>query len=116
MTADDLFGYQRTVWSRPDVQGYDELVDMTAVTSIPAPSPDSVHALAALAASMDPPAVRSKFAIIAPDDLAYGLGRMYQTHRGLAGGPRKEVAVFRTVRDGLAWLGRAGLGEVIEPE
>jgi hypothetical protein len=107
LTAEDLFEYQRTVWSRPDVQGYDEFVDMTRVSDIPAPSPDGMHTLAALSASMDSPLSHSRFAIVAPDDLAYGLGRMYQTHRDLASNPGKEVAVFRTVQAGLDWLGLA---------
>src|SRR5512135_245563 len=98
LTAEDLFAYQQTAWSRPDVAGYDELVDMTAVTDIPAPSPAAMRALADLSASMDAPGGRSKFAIAAPDDLSYGLGRMYQTHRELASRTTKDTAVFRTAR------------------
>lgn len=104
LTAEDLFEYQRTVWARPDVQGYDELVDMRPVTGIPPPSPATIQALASLSATMDQPASHSKFAIIAPDDLAYGLGRMYQTHRSLMPNSAKEVAVFRTIEAGLQWL------------
>jgi hypothetical protein len=26
-TTEDAFGYQKKVWSRQDVQGYDELID-----------------------------------------------------------------------------------------
>lgn len=103
--AEDLFEYQRAAWTQPDVQGYDELVDMTAVVDIPAPSPAGMRALATLAATMDPPAGRSKFAIVAADDLVYGLGRMYQTHRGLIGNSGKEIAIFRTLRGALDWLG-----------
>lgn len=32
LIAEDLFDYQRTVWALLEVQGYDELVDMTAVS------------------------------------------------------------------------------------
>jgi hypothetical protein len=105
LLAEDLFEYQRTVWGRPDVQGFHELVDMSGVADIPAPSPDSIRALAALSATMDPPLPGSKFAIVAPDDLAFGLGRMYQTHRELTSTPTKKVAVFRTVPEALSWLG-----------
>jgi hypothetical protein len=40
----DVFGYQRDVWSRPEVAGYDELVDMTEVThfEVPAPAMDDL--------------------------------------------------------------------------
>jgi len=30
LTDEEVFAYQKDVWSRPDVAGYDELVDMTA--------------------------------------------------------------------------------------
>jgi hypothetical protein len=105
LLAEDLFEYQRTVWGRPDVQGYHELVDMSGVADIPAPSPEGIRALAALSAAMDPPFPGSKFAIVAADDLAFGLGRMYQTHRELTGTSSKEVAVFRSLPEALAWLG-----------
>jgi hypothetical protein len=115
LTTADFFAYQRTVWERPDVQGYDELVDMRSVADIPAPSPTAIRSLASLAATMDPQGVHSKFAIIASDDFAYGLGRMYQTHRGLRGQGAKEVAVFRTIEEGLEWLGRDGLAPPPQP-
>jgi hypothetical protein len=102
--AEDLFEYQRAVWARPDVRGYHELVDMTAVEDIPAPTPEGIRALATLSASMDVPDQGQRFAIVAPDALTFGLGRMYQTHRGFQGSA-KEVAVFRTVPDALSWLG-----------
>jgi len=34
----DVFDYQRGVWSRADVVGFDELIDMTRVTRIALPS------------------------------------------------------------------------------
>jgi hypothetical protein len=108
--AGELFEYQRTVWSRPEVQGFDELVDMTAVTEIPDPSHASLRTLAVLSAGMDAPAGHSKFAIVAPDDLAFGLGRMYQTLRGLLPQGNKEVVVFRAVTAALEWLGREDPG------
>lgn len=106
--AEDLFEYQRTVWGRPDVSGYHELVDMSAVEDIPAPTPEGIRALAATSASMDPPVAHHKFAIVAPDDFVFALGRMYQTHRGLVHGSSKEVSVFRTLPSALAWLGVSG--------
>ena len=34
VTDPDVFGYQREVWSRDDVAGYDELIDMSEVEHI----------------------------------------------------------------------------------
>jgi len=105
----DVFEYQQAVWSRPEVAGYDELIDMRAVERIVQPSANRVRQLAALSASMD--AGRpSRFAIVASQDLAFGLGRMYQTFRGLEESSTKEVGVFRTRGDAMAFLGIEGEG------
>ena len=104
LTHEDVFEYQREVWSRADVAGYDELVDLSDIDRIDLPSTGEVRNLATLAASMDPKGSRSKLAIVARDDFAFGLGRMYETYRGLDPRSTKEVRVFRTVPEALAYL------------
>ena len=54
-TDADAFGYQRDVWSRPELAGYHELMDMTDVTAIDSPARTRVRDLATLSAAMDPP-------------------------------------------------------------
>jgi hypothetical protein len=104
-TDSDVFGYQHEVWSRPDTIGYNELVDMTAVKHIALPSVGRIRQLAKLGAEMDAPALKSKFAIIAPDDIAFGLGRIFANHRSLDDRSTKEVGVFRTAAEAFAFLG-----------
>ncbi len=104
LTAQELFNYQQEVWSDPAVAGYDELVDMSAVVRIDQPSATGVRELAETSAGMDLPTSQSRFAIFAPEDHAYGLGRMYQTHRGMIPASTKRVEVFRTMESALAWL------------
>jgi hypothetical protein len=106
ITDADVFGYQKEVWSRPDVAGYDELVDMSLVTEIIVPSGDRVRDLATLSATMDEKGTTSRFAIVAPADVTFGLGRMYQSYRALDRRSTKEVGVFRTMREALAFLRR----------
>lgn len=77
---------------------------MDAVECIDLPSPDRVVQLAMLSASMDG-GRPSKFAIFAPQDLAYGLGRIFQIQRGLERSSTKEVGVFRTLGGAMAFLG-----------
>lgn len=105
LTDDEVFAYQREVWSRPDVAGYDELVDMSAVQHVAVPSIDRVALLASLSAGMDPQAPVSRFAIVAPRDFEYGLGRLYGARRELDTRGTKRVAVFRTRAEALSWLG-----------
>jgi hypothetical protein len=105
MTDADVFGYQQAVWSQAAVAGYHELMDMTHVESIAEPSAERVRDLASLAAEMDPAGIASKFAIVAPQDVAFGLGRMFETYRESNPRSNKEVAVFRSMPAALKWLG-----------
>lgn len=109
LTEKDFFGYQEEVWSRPEVAGFNELVDMRAVEEVVLPSAERMRALATLSAGMDPAQGSSKLAIIAPQDFAYGLGRMYEAYRGFQPSSTKEVAVFRTAREALTFLALEGI-------
>jgi hypothetical protein len=83
---------------------------MTEVTQIVKPSPESVRRLAKLSATMDSPA-SGRFAIIAPQDLAFGLGRMYEIFRGMEEDSMKTLRVCRNVEDALAFLELSDLGK-----
>jgi hypothetical protein len=104
LTDKEVFDYQRDVWSRPEVAGYDELIDMTKVERIDLPSSSRLRDLAELAAGMDPPNTTTKLAIVAPRDLAFAIGRMYEAYRGLNTRSTKQVCVFRTADEAEAWL------------
>jgi hypothetical protein len=107
ITPDVLFGYQKTVWEDPGIAGFDELVDMSGVERVEVASPSNVSALAGYSAKMDGDATPTKLAIVATDDLLFGLGRMYQAYREMKPGSSKEVAVFRTMQEALSWLERS---------
>jgi hypothetical protein len=104
VTPEDVFAYQREVWSRPEVAGYNELFDMSEVERLVPPSKGSVRDLADLSAGMDSSACSSKFAIVAPGDLAFGIGRMYQSYREFDSRSTKKIAVFRSMAAALKWL------------
>ena len=104
VSPEDVFAYQREVWSRPEVAGFNELFDMSEVERIVPPSKGSVRDLADLAAGMDSSGCSSKFAIVAPEDLAFGIARMYESYREFDPRSTKEVAVFRTLAAAMKWL------------
>ncbi len=104
-TSEDVLGYQRDVWSRPEVAGYDELVDMTQVEHIALPSAGDVRELSKLSAGMDTRSSASRFAIVAPNAFAFGLGRMYEAYRNMDDRSTKKVSVFRSLDEALAFLG-----------
>ena len=108
-----VFGYHREVWSLPELAGYDELIDMTEVEHIALPSPQRVVDLAELSAGMDASGGKgrrpARMAIVAPTDLAFGLGRMYQAYRAMKSeGVPRHVGVFRTMAEALEFLGIEG--------
>jgi len=106
LTRDDAFQYQQQVWSSPEVRGYNQLVDASDMghVDIPFPSADAMRELSSLAASMDDPSTRTRFAIVATSAFAYGLARMYATYRALDARSTRVVSVFRSVEDATAWL------------
>ena len=103
-TPGDVYDYQHEVWSEPGVIGYDELVDMTHVSEVSLPSAHKIQELASIAARMDEASTPSRFAIVAPGDLAYGLGRMFQVYREADARSSKEVGVFRSLDQALVFL------------
>lgn len=102
---DELLEYQKNVWSDTALAGYSELFDVTAVRSISGVTAAGLGAVAQCAASMDVPGKRSRFAIVAPQDLPYGMGRMYEALRTEIPGSVRSVAVFRSRDEAEAWLG-----------
>lgn len=105
LTDQDVFGYQRDVWSRSDVAGYNELVDMTGVDSIEIPSSSRLKELATLAASMDLPSGSSRFAIVATDEIAGELARFFGIYRQLDKRSTKDVSTFKSTAAAFGWLG-----------
>ncbi len=104
LTAEDIFNYQREVWSLPETKGYNELIDMSNVKEIVSPTNDKLVELARLSASMDDREIPTKFAIVATDTFAYGMGRMYEAYRNLNPRSTKEVQVFRSMKDAMEWI------------
>ena len=110
LSDEDVFAYQREVWSRGDLAGYDEVVDLGQVEKLALSSNDQVRALAELASAMDVPGASSRLAIVAPHDLAYGFARMFETYRTMNQRGTKVVSVFRSMQAALDWLDVEGPG------
>jgi ATP phosphoribosyltransferase regulatory subunit HisZ len=100
----DLSRYQREVWSRDDLTDFDELLDGSRVESLLDLNLENLKQLADLARSMDKSSRSVKFALVAPQDLHYGLGRMYQALRYGMANSLKTMSVFRSREDAEKWL------------
>jgi hypothetical protein len=99
VTDQDVFGYQREVWSQADLGGYNELVD--GADRVVVPSSASIKELAQLAAGME-------LAIVASDEIAFGLAQVFKVYRQLEPRSTKEVSVFKSMPEALGWLGIQG--------
>jgi hypothetical protein len=110
VTEADVFAYSNDpIWSRQELRGYSEMIDVTQARKI------TFHLVATLPLFADrsarrdlPGELAGNLLIVAADDLYFGLGRMYQTLRELHPLTQRKVGVFRTRQDALAWLAKAG--------
>lgn len=104
LTHGDMMAYQKTVWSRPSVRGFDELIDMSEVAGLDFESPQDVLELAALSATMDDSKKRTRLAIVAADKLHHALARMYRAYRDQSPRTSREVEIFGSLDEALKWL------------
>lgn len=104
LTPQELFTYQQQVWQRPEFRSFHECIDISGVTEIVDPTDRNMRALANLAVEADDAALPTRLAIIARQDLHFGLGRMYGTYRSMHPKSTRQVSVFRTRDDALRWL------------
>lgn len=77
---------------------FDQLFDASGVSEMTLSSKE-VRAMSAREPFFS---TSSRRAIVAPDDLGFGMARMFELSRGELAG---EIRVFRTRREALVWLG-----------
>jgi hypothetical protein len=111
LTPEDFFAYQNEVWSGTELKDYDECVDMSEVTRVIDATGRNMDALATLAVKADDPLHPSKLAIIATNDLHFGLARMYETYRGMQPDNSRLLGIFRSRDEALRWLTGQGKGQ-----
>jgi hypothetical protein len=99
----DLLDYGQRLLDDPEIKQADhELVDLTDVSSGSLISAEGVRELARFWRGEYDRIAAGKLAIVAPSDLAFGLGRMYQMLRD--DGPDR-IRIFRDMEEAWDWLG-----------
>jgi len=56
---------------------------------------------------MDDRTIATKFAIVASDTFAYGIGQLYEAFRNVNPLSTKKVGVFRNIQEAMDWIGQA---------
>jgi hypothetical protein len=100
--VDALNIYLRDIKSRPELDGYNELVDFSDTKGLKL-SIDVLIELGKIASKYDKPG-NNKLAIVVNSSLAYGLARMYGVYRNYNPQSSKEVQVFRSKAEAMVWL------------
>src|SRR5262245_15210999 len=104
LTGDDIVDYQREVWGCSNLVGYNEIVDVSDVSSIETQSASRIRQVAELSANMDPKDIPSKFAIVVSNPMYAELGLLYGKYRELNAKSTKRVRVFEVREEALRWL------------
>ncbi len=104
MTHGDMESYQKSVWTRPELAGFHELIDMTQVEKVDFVSPEWVADIASLSAGLDAPRTATRMAIVAVSEFHLALARLYQTLRAADPRSTREVRIFPAAAEALAWL------------
>ena len=98
LNTDDLMGHQDRLLKDPDFNpSYSQLFDLTHITELQV-GPEEVRRLAQRHVFSP----TSRRAVVVKDDLQYGLARMFEIHRELAG--ESGIRVFRNLDDALNWI------------
>jgi hypothetical protein len=98
LTADDLMGHQDRLLKDPDFDPtYSQVIDLTHITEHHI-EPEDVRDLA----KRNVFSSTSRRAIVVQDDLQYGLARMFEIHRDIAG--ETGIRVFRDLDEALNWI------------
>jgi hypothetical protein len=104
LTDDDVMAHRRALSADPRfTQQMREISDIRQVTDFQV-TPAGVRLMVAADVKMVPAGGMHKLAVVAEENVAYGMSRMYQT---LDEPNIRSVGVFRNYQDAEEWLGIA---------
>ncbi len=101
----DVYETFSTLWLTPEYDpALDELVDLRGLSGVGVTS-TGIRRLAETSVQVHRGSPAVRVAIVAPDNLVYGLSRMYGAFAEESG---SEHRVFRSVEEAMDWLKRGG--------
>lgn len=113
LTEEDLINHKKSMASNPKLKpGMAELSDVRGVSRVDI-SPAGMKKLVAIDAAHSDLLKDYRLAIVASDDLVYGLGRMYEM---MTAGNNPNVQVFRTFDEAMQWLARFPKNDSVLPD
>jgi hypothetical protein len=110
LTREDLWGHMGRLSEDPNFDPtFCQLLDFTRVTGLDV-EPEDVRQLA----QRNVFSQQSRRSFVVTNDLQFGLARMFEIHRDLAG--EKGIRVFRTFAEAVDWLSARVVAEAPEPK
>jgi len=103
LTVEDILGYLRDVLARPEVAGCNELLELNDVQEVVLTTMGKMQLFAQLAKGLGT-ASATKLAIVAKNDIASGLGKLFDMYSSMQGESAKQVGIFGTLADALSFL------------
>lgn len=102
---EDIIAYQQMIRQSKDLQGYDELIDFTALENIGIDvTAFGLREVGIEASSADEFYEKSRFAIVVRGPVSLGLARMYEAMRSLQSKSRRTLKIFENLQEAEAWL------------
>lgn len=100
---EDLLKYARRIAEDVSISaGHDELIDLRGVEAGGEVTSPTLRRVASMFSAIDRTPERSRVALVANSDVAYGLSRMYQAFRSES---PLDLRVFREMPEAREWLG-----------
>jgi hypothetical protein len=98
VTRQDIEDHQRSLWTDPDFScTFSQLADFSRMARTELNAVD-MHSFA----KRNVFASNARRAVIVPNDVAFGLARLFEILRGSKG--ENGIRVFRTVEEGFVWI------------
>jgi len=95
--------YQNNIQNRPDCITYNEVVDLSKVTSLKLTT-EGIKTIGSIASNTDSKELNKKLALIVSSNLAFGLARMYEAYRSFSNTSNKQIRVFKNSSDAFLWV------------
>lgn len=101
--VDILNKYFSEIKSQPQYEQYDEIIDLREVKGFKLDA-RNIRDLAKISSTHDKEGVHTKLALLASSMLAFGFAKIYEVARKFSSKSSKEVRVFKTTEEALAWF------------
>lgn len=97
-----ILKYQREIQLKPGYSDYNEVANFSKIESIKL-TPKGLKRIGQIASRTDALKSDSKLALVVSSGAAFNLARVYASYRNLQTSTRKEIRIFKSEEEAMAW-------------